>query len=271
MEQELEGLGGLSLSLRGKTALVMGGSQGIGAASAKVLAGLGARVILLARDAAKLDSVMAGLPKTGGHHRLAIDMNDHETLRDSIRKEVGLAGGAIEILILNSGGPPSGPLLDASPEAFRRALEQHLLVNQIVTQIVAPGMKERGHGRIVAVLSTSVRQPIPGLGVSNSTRAAVASWVKTLAGELAPFGVTVNSVLPGYTNTTRLAELSRAAAAKRGVDPTVIEAEWRAQTPMARFAEPHEVAAAVGFLCSPAASYITGVALPVDGGRISAI
>ena len=181
------------------------------------------------------------------------------------------AGGAIEILVNNSSGPKGGAILDASLDEFARAFHQHVLTNQLLAQTLIPGMKKRGYGRIVNVISTSVRVPIPGLGVSNTIRAATASWAKTLTNEVAPFAITVNSVLPGYTNTDRLASLLKSGAERAGLSEEQVAEEWKASTPLRRFAEPEEIAAAIAFLASPAAGYITGTALPVDGGRIGAI
>jgi 3-oxoacyl-[acyl-carrier protein] reductase len=260
----------LNLDLTGKTALVCGGSSGIGAAAAQALALQGARVVVLARDPVKLKSVVQTLPGRG-HHFISCDVTHHEELRRQIQVEVGNSGGAIEILVLNSGGPPGGLMLDATPEALLSAFAQHLVANQIISQLVVPGMKDRGFGRIINVISTSVRQPIANLGVSNTVRGAVAAWSKTLANELAQFGVTVNSVLPGYTNTPRLHQLMRATAEKSAISVAQVQKNWELATPMHRLGEPEEIASAVVFLASPAASFITGVALPVDGGRISAI
>jgi 3-oxoacyl-[acyl-carrier protein] reductase len=201
---------------------------------------------------------------------LVADFDDNESVRGAISAEVR-DRGTIHVLVNNTGGPPAGPIADAAPDAFVTAFRAHLLNNQILAQALTPGMKEAGFGRIVNIVSTSVREPIAGLGVSNTVRAAVAGWAKTLAGELARFGITVNNVLPGYTKTTRLDSIiaGRAQAAGRTADE--ITRGMLAQVPAGRFAESWEVAAAIGFLASPAGGYITGVSLPVDGGRIAAL
>lgn len=263
----------IDLDLTGQTALVCGASAGIGEAAALTFAQLGASVICLARSEEKLRGLVGKLAvgKGANHRFIACDLNDHTKLKSLVEAEVRASGGAIEILINNSAGPKGGPITEAAGEDFARAFHQHVVTNQLLAQILLPGMKERKHGRIVNVISTSVRIPIPGLGVSNVVRGATASWAKTLALEVAPFGITVNSVLPGYTKTERLSTLVKAAADRQKKSESAVEEEWRAATPVRRFGEPHELAAAIAFLASPAAGFITGVALPVDGGRIGAI
>jgi 3-oxoacyl-[acyl-carrier protein] reductase len=257
-------------TLKGKLALVCGASQGIGEASARVLAELGAEVIVLARNESKLESVVSRLAGQG-HSLIACDVNDHANLKARVENEVSKRKKPIEILVNNSAGPKGGPVVDAKPEEFSAAFSQHLITNQVLAQLLTPGMKERKHGRIINIISTSVRVPIPGLGVSNTVRAAVASWAKTLSLELGPFGITVNNVLPGYTKTERLSSLLSASAQRLGKTEEQVAEEWRASTPARRFAEPEEVAAAVAFLAGPLAGFISGVSLPVDGGRIGAL
>ncbi len=260
------------LDLSGRAALVCGASRGIGRACAERLAQQNATVTLVARDAAGLQQACDAMPRPSQqhHHLLVADFNDPTTLGRIVGEHVRQRG-PIEILINNTGGPPAGPILDADPQAFADALRMHVLCNQVLVRALVAGMKQRGYGRIINILSTSVRQPIPNLGVSNTIRAAVASWAKTLAGELGPHGITVNNILPGYTQTDRLDALLAASAARAGTTPAALAERMRQDIPLRRFAEPRETAAAVVFLASAEAGYITGVSLPVDGGRISAI
>jgi 3-oxoacyl-[acyl-carrier protein] reductase len=226
-------------------------------------------VTLLARDSVALERTCSELPGHG-HRSHAADFHDNEAVGRAVAAELG-AGGPIHVLVNNTGGPPAGPIVDAAPEAFLAAFRAHLVNNQILASAVIPGMKEAGFGRIVNIVSTSVREPIAGLGVSNTVRAAVAGWAKTLSGELARFGITVNNVLPGYTKTSRLESLIASRAKAAGRAPEEIAGEMLRQVPAGRFAESWEVAAAIGFLASPAGGYITGVSLPVDGGRIASL
>jgi len=258
----------MQLDLTGHHALVGGASQGIGLACAIELATLGADVTLLARRAEVLESLAAQLPRTHAaqrHHWLAADAGDTADLRAKIDALVGER--AVHVLVNNSGGPPPGTVRGAREDAFLAAFRAHLLANQTLAEAVIPGMIAAGYGRIVNVISTSVKEPIPGIGVSNVTRGAVASWAKTLSRELAPHGITVNNVLPGSTRTPRIEQIIAARASKSGGSIGTVAAEMESEVPMGRFAEPAEIAAAVAFLASPAASYITGINLPVDGGR----
>jgi 3-oxoacyl-[acyl-carrier protein] reductase len=257
--------------LHDRTALVCGASQGIGLASAAALASLGCRVTLFARDPERLGEAMAALPVVPGiEHDIAVaDFHDPDMVLDEAAGALDRAGG-FDILVNNTGGPPGGPITEATGEAFLRAMAAHLVNNQNLANLVLPGMKSKGYGRIVNIISTSVKCPIPGLGVSNTVRAAVAAWAKTLAGEVAKDKVTVNSVLPGFTDTARLSSLFEAKAGKQGTTPGRVKDEALAGIPMGRLGEPEEVAAAVVFYCTPAASYITGTVLAVDGGRTPA-
>ena len=260
------------LRLDGRHAVVCGSTQGIGEASAQLLAERGARVTLVARNAEALEKVKSALPPTesGEHRVLVADFSEPDTLRSRVEEHIASHGTA-HILVNNTGGPPAGPLIDAAPEAFVRALEMHVLCNHHLVQALVPGMRSDGYGRIISVISTSVREPIPNLGVSNTTRGAVASWSKTLSRELGKDGITVNNVLPGFTETGRLASLIATNAGKRGVDEGAIASEMKGKVPLGRFATAREVAHAVTFLASPAAAYISGVSLPVDGGRIASV
>lgn len=258
----------MDIDLSGRHALVCGASQGIGLATAKALAELGANVTLLARRAEVLEEVSAQLPRPRAsqiHGWIAADTAN----LDALREQIGALceGKPVHILVNNSGGPPPGSVRGAEIGAFEAAYRQHLLANHVLAETVLPGMERDGYGRIVNVISTSVKEPLRGLGVSNTTRWAVASWAKTLATEVAAKGITVNNVLPGSTETPRIEQIIQTTMAKTGEDRDAVYAKMTAEIPMGRFAKPEETAAAIAFLCSPAASYITGINLPVDGGR----
>jgi 3-oxoacyl-[acyl-carrier protein] reductase len=259
-------------SLTGRRALVCGSTQGIGRASAEAIAAAGAEVVLLARDPEKLRTVRNELPAADGiqHDVLAGDFTKPNSVRAVVTRYLEAHKG-FEILVNNTGGPPGGAIFDATEAAFRAAFEMHLFCNHVLVQALVPGMKSAGYGRIINIISTSVREPIMGLGVSNTTRGAVASWAKTLSKELGPFGITVNNVLPGYTRTGRLSQVINDRAAAAGQTADAIEHGMIAGIPLGRFAAPEELGAVVAFLASPAASYITGVSLPVDGGRLSSL
>lgn len=258
----------MDLSLKGKKALVSGSTQGIGFAAARELALLGCEVTLIARNEDKLKACAGELPADHGqkHQYLVADFADPENVRQAIHAFVS-GDPQVNILVNNTGGPPAGPASDATPDAFRSAFEQHLVCNHILATALIPLMKKAGYGRIINVISTSVKQPLPNLGVSNTIRGAVANWAKTLANELGQFNITVNNVLPGATNTTRLKAIIENKASKTGAAAEEIKHEMEHEVPMKRVGEPEEVAAAIAFLASPAASYINGINLPVDGGR----
>lgn len=259
----------MELSLNGKRALVCGSSQGIGRAAAEALAELGARVTLFARNIDALEKVRATLPGDG-HDVLAADFNVPESVSATIDAHLRDTG-PYQILVNNTGGPPGGPAHTADTAAFEAAFRQHLIVNQLLVQALLPGMKDAGYGRVVNVISTSVKEPIRGLGVSNTVRGAVAAWAKTLAAEVGNWGITVNNVLPGFTATARLDYIFDDKAKKTGKARAEIESDALATVPLGRFAKPAEVAAAIAFLASPAAAYITGINLPVDGGRTGSL
>jgi 3-oxoacyl-[acyl-carrier protein] reductase len=260
------------LPLTGRRALVCGSTQGIGKASAVAIAEAGATVVLLSRNADQLRMVRDALPTPGGavHEFLSADFSDPGVVRATVRGYLG-AHPPFHILVNNTGGPPPGPVLDATDEAFRTAFNMHLLTNHALVQLLVPGMRAEKYGRIVNVISTSVREPIKGLGVSNTIRAAVAGWAKTLSKEVAADGITVNNILPGYTRTARLESLVVSRIKATGASRETVEQGMMADIPMARFADASELGAVVAFLVSPAASYVTGVSVPVDGGRLASI
>lgn len=259
----------MDTSLVGRRALVCGASAGIGRAAAVELAALGAEVTLAARDAGRLREAAAMLPADHGqrHGILVADLSDPEPAARAVENAFAAARTPVTILVNNTGGPPGGAMLDATADQLLTAFKSLLVTAHRLVQVVAPGMKGATYGRIINITSTSVKQPIPNLGLSNAVRAAVANWAKTLSQELGPFGITVNNVLPGYTDTDRLAELFKARSAKSGRSVEAIRAETIAAIPAGRLGRPEEVGAAVAFLASPAAAYINGINLPVDGGR----
>jgi len=261
-----------NLRLEGKFALVCGASKGIGAAAAHALADLGADVTLVARTEKSLKATFQQLRAEGRqrHGYFTADFDDQAGLQKTLDEWLK-HNPKVHILVNNTGGPPGGPVNAAKPEEFLAAFNRHLICNQLLVQSLWPRMRAAGYGRIINVISTSVKEPIKGLGVSNTVRGAVASWAKTLAGELGQYGITINNVLPGYTRTARLETLFSARAEREKRSVADIEAEARAIIPLGRFAEAEEIGAAIGFLASPAASYITGVSLPVDGGRIQSL
>jgi 3-oxoacyl-[acyl-carrier protein] reductase len=261
----------MNLSLKGKNALVGGGSKGLGAAVAIELAALGANVTLVSRNVKNLEKSLVKLDTSlGQQHDYAVaDYSDSE----GVRKIFGELAErrTYHILVNNTGGPPGGLISEAKTDDFIVAFSNHLVCNHIVTMALVPGMKTVGYGRIINIVSVSVKQPIDGLGVSNTTRGAVASWAKTLANELGPFGITVNNVLPSTAMTGRIQEIAQAAAQKAGLTTEQIYENWKKEIPLRRLADPSEVAAAVAFLATPAASYISGINLPVDGGRTKSL
>ena len=261
----------MNLNLTGKNALVGGASKGIGRAVAVELALLGANVTLVSRSAERLSETLATLDHSLGQHHdfLVADFSDPADLQKKVHALV--ATKPIHILINNTGGPPGGPAAQAQVGEFLQAFNNHLVCNHTLMQLALPGMKAAGFGRIINIISTSVKQPIEGLGVSNTIRGAVANWAKTLATELGPHGITVNNVLPGSTMTGRLEEIAATNAAKTGASTETVFENWVKEIPLRRIAEPGEVAAAVAFLASPAASYISGINLPVDGGRTKSL
>lgn len=262
----------MNLSLDGKTALVSGSTQGIGKATAHELAKMGARVLLLARNEDKLKEVVNELNtiNSAGHDYIVADFSKPEEVKIAVEKALEKYK-IVNILINNTGGPPAGKAIDADVNAFKTAFDMHLICNHIITGLVVGGMKSSGYGRIVNVISTSVKQPLPNLGVSNTIRGAVANWSKTLSIELGPFGITVNNVLPGATATGRLDSIAERKASQTGKSVAEVLTDMGKAAPLQRVAQPNEVANGICFLASPAASYINGINLPVDGGRTGSL
>lgn len=259
----------MNISLKNKNAIVCGSTQGIGEASAIILAELGANITLIARNKSKLINVLNNL-KTSDNQRhsfLSVDFNDPESLKDKLAS----LEGNYHILVNNTGGPESGPITDADINSFETAFKMHVINNQLLVQKVVEGMKREKFGRIINIISTSVKAPIPGLGVSNTIRAAVANWAKTLSLELGTYGITVNNILPGFTNTTRLKSLISKRASIEQKTEEEIESIMKKKVPANRFGEASEIANAVAFLASPLADYINGINLPVDGGRTASL
>ncbi len=261
----------MNLDLKNKNALVCGSTAGIGRASAILLAQLGATVTLVARNEEKLKETLLELPFQDGqkHNYFVADFSNPSEVKEKVEKAV--SEKTFHILLNNTGGPKGGPIFSADVSEFTNAFSQHLVNNQILVQAVVPGMKKADYGRIINIISTSVKQPIDGLGVSNTIRGAVASWSKTLANELGQFGITVNNVLPGFTATDRLEDIVGNAAKKMNKTEAEATAFMQSLVPARRFAQPGEIANAVAFLASEAASYINGINLPVDGGRTKSL
>jgi 3-oxoacyl-[acyl-carrier protein] reductase len=259
----------MNLSLTGKKAFVCGSTQGIGKAAAVELAALGASVVLVARSKEKLEAVLDELDASQGqkHAYIAADFNDPNALKTTVAEYLASDPAPVHILVNNTGGPAGGRAIDDDPQKFIDTFNAHLVCNQILAQALVGGMRAEKYGRIINVISTSVRQPIAGLGVSNTIRGAVASWAKTLATELAPDGITVNNVLPGSTSTGRLESIIETKAAKAGKSVEEVTEEMQREVPAGRFGTAEEIANAIAFLASPAAGYINGINLPVDGGR----
>ena len=255
----------MNLDLINRNALVCGASKGIGRSIAFELANMGANVTVASRNEQKLKELVAELPNNHQQHQfLVIDTSDSSALKSIIEKFA--EENTIHILINNTGGPAGGPITEAKPDAFLEAYTNHIIASHIIASGLIPKMKSEKFGRIINIISTSVKQPIDGLGVSNTTRAAMANWAKTMANELAEFGITVNNVLPGPTETERLEAIHKAESAKKGITFEQAENDRKSKIPMKRFGKAEEVAAAAAFLASPAASFITGINLPVDGG-----
>jgi len=258
--------------MNNRNALVCGSSKGIGASTAIELSKLGVSITLLARDEDSLANVFDDLSTSDNqnHNVIIADFDNPVELKEKIDEYVK-ENPPIHILINNSGGPKPGPIIDANIEDFIAAFNRHLICNHILVQALVPKMKEENFGRIINITSTSVKQPIKGLGISNTIRGAVANWAKTLSFELGEFGITVNNILPGYTDTQRLQEIFLNKSKKSNFDIESIVSDAHSQIPLGRFADPKETAKAICFLASEDASYINGINLPVDGGRLSTL
>ncbi len=260
----------MNLNLNNKYALVCGSTQGIGKATAIALANEGAKVTLVARNRDKLKTVMAEMPNCEHHSFIVADFSNPRDLQEQVILFIEKYHG-FHILINNTGGPRSGDILNASLEEFDNAFTQHLKCNHVLAQAVIPFMKQEGFGRIVNIISTSVKEPIPGLGVSNTIRGAVGNWSKTISVELGSFGITVNNVLPGFTETERLTEIIKIKAASEETSVEEMTEIMKNYSPAKRFAKPEETANVVTFLASEAASYVNGINVPVDGGRTKSL
>ena len=259
----------MTKNLSGLRALVCGASAGIGRATAVTLAEKGAEVILLARREERLLRLKEEIEKEGGSAIILVgDLDNRDDISAKVQKI--LEAGPIHILINNTGGPKGGPILQATEDEFLQAFSRHILSAHRLLQLLLSGMKEAGYGRIINVISTSVYEPIPNLGVSNTTRGAMASWAKTVSRELPP-KITMNNVLPGFTDTERLSQLKKGRAVSSGTTEESVHQAWMTQVPEGRLAKPEETAAAIAFLASSEASFIRGVSLAVDGGRLMSI
>lgn len=262
----------MELNLSGKNALVCGSTQGIGKAIALEFARAGARVTLVARNKELLESVLCELDTANGqkHSYICVDFLEPDSLKLELKKFL-VTSPPVHILVNNTGGPKPGEIIKAETDEFEKAFRQHLVCNHILVQALVDGMKKEKYGRVINIISTSVKQPIRNLGVSNAIRAAVANWAKTLSVELAPYGITVNNILPGATKTERLYSLLKTNAEASGKTFEEVQENWLSEIPLGRFAEPQELAYAALFLASPLADYINGINLPVDGGRLNTL
>lgn len=260
----------MNLNLKNKNALVCGSTAGIGKATAIALSNEGVNVTLVARNENKLKEVLSQLSSNGNHNYIVADFSNPTELREKISSFISKHHG-FHILVNNTGGPRSGDILTATLEQFENTFTQHLKCNHVLAQSVVPFMKKEGFGRIINIISTSVKEPIPGLGVSNTIRGAVGNWSKTLSIEVGPLGITVNNILPGFTETERLNEIINVKAQKEGTTFENMSEIMKSYSPAKRFAKPEETANAIVFLASEAASYINGINLPVDGGRTKSL
>lgn len=261
----------MNLSLEGRNAVVCGSSQGIGLAIAEELALMGANCILLARNEKNLKLAVTSLDIAirQSHSYHSIDFTNLSATEQLIKQIT--AQHPVHILINNSGGPKAGPIVEATEEQFIHGFSQHLIISHILTKAVIEGMKKERYGRIINIISTSVKIPLKNLGVSNTIRGAVASWAKTMANELGQFGITVNNILPGMTKTGRLTDLIESTSSQTGYATEKVEEQMLEEIPARRFGDPSEIAVVAAFLSTPAAAYVNGTSIPVDGGRTGSI
>ncbi len=262
----------LTTSLEGFNAIVCGSSSGIGKATAIEFSNLGANVTLFSRNETKLKETLSLLSNNEKqkHQYLVGDFDNAAAIKEIINIHVE-SNNSYHILINNSGGPKPGPITTADSDNFSNGFNRHLICNHILFQALFSNMKKIKYGRIINIISTSVKQPIAGLGVSNTIRGAVASWAKTLSFEVGEYGITVNNILPGFTDTERLSSLIDALSSSQNTPVEDITKAMQLQVPVKRFGKPEETAKAIAFLASPAAGYINGVSLAVDGGRLTSI
>ena len=262
----------ITLTLNGMNALICGSTSGIAKATALEFSSIGANVTLFARNEVKLKKTLALLSNNGdqNHQYLTGDFDNSDNIKETINTHIR-NGNQYHLLINNSGGPKGGPITKAHPDEFITGFNRHLICNHILFQALHSGMKKFNYGRVINIISTSVKQPIPGLGVSNTIRGAVASWAKTLSYEVGLDGITVNNILPGFTDTERLTSLIDLKAVNQNISNKSIVSTMKSTVPVGRFANPEETAKAIAFLASPSASYINGVSLAVDGGRLSCL
>ncbi len=261
----------VSTALKGKHAFVCGASKGIGEATAKMLAKAGANVTVCARNGDALTSLCEELGRLGSgrHQALMLDLEETDSLASAFDSAVETLG-PVHILINNAGGPPGGPLLNNEVADFDAPFRRHLHAAHTLVKAAAPAMEAEGYGRIVQIISTSVKEPIPNIGLSNTLRGAMASWAKSMSNELAPC-ITINNVLPGFTDTERLGNLSNSIQERTGKSAEAVREGWLSQVPIGRLINPLETASAITYLCLPASGGIRGVSLAVDGGRLRSI
>lgn len=253
--------------LNGKNALVCGASKGIGRATSLMLARAGANVVVCARSSDKLDDLLEEMYGSG-HSKLILDLEDTSALEIKINRLI--KNQNIHILVNNAGGPPGGPLLSNSINDFDAPFKRHLHAAHTITKILAPIMESEGYGRIVNIISTSVREPIDNIGLSNTLRGAMGSWAKSLSRELSPC-ITINNILPGFTDTDRLGSLAKSISDRTGNSIESVQDKWMDSVPIQRLIDPLETGAAVTWLCLPSSGSIRGISLAVDGGRMRSI